>query len=400
MAANPIITLYKTVKSITQPRQYSQPQLLRTIPGSNRQSWQALTTRKNQKGRLRATIIQIDRETPDTVTLEFTIEQRGSFNYKAGQFVTCIFKDPTKADLPGRKNELKRAYSLSGDAQQGALKITVKQISDGLVSTLINQSLSVGDHFEIIGPSGSFVLPEQLDKHYLFIAGGVGITPIYSQITALLEEPADKSITLLYASHDEASIIYKNKLMALATKHQNFHLHFYLSKKAIRKPQYAKNSLPVTWHPRLRSDDISAAMNVSGSQYPTVSLCGPDGLMSMINETLNRINHPPQKRLQERFLVATNRALSLPEKPQQILFKRSRRTLFSKPGQTILDAALDAGLDLPHSCQMGGCGHCKTAVISGNVLLEEPNCLSDEEKSKHLTLACCAYASGPIEIDA
>lgn len=400
MAANPLITLYRTVKSIAQPRQHSKPQLLRPIPTANRDSWKALTTRRADKGRRRATITNVFRETPDTVTLTFTIEQREAFNYNAGQFITCVFKDPTKPHQPGVKNEIKRAYSLSGDSRQDALKITVKQLSDGVISTLINHSLAVGDHFEIIGPSGNFVLPEGHHENYVFIAGGVGITPIYSQITQLLKQSPETPVTLLYASRQEDSIIFKDLLMALAKAHPQFHLHFYLSNQSVYKKQTAKSSSPVAWHTRLCPEDITAIINNPNTPPTSVFLCGPEGLMSMINTALDSVNHSPQKRFQECFLVATERNLLLSDKPQKILFKRSRRTLFAMPGQTILDAALDAGINLPHSCQMGGCGHCKTTIISGDIVMNEPNCLSGEEKNKHLTLACCAYAAGPVEVDA
>ena len=70
------------------------------------------------------------------------------------------------------------------------------------------------------------------------------------------------------------------------------------------------------------------------------------------------------------------------------------------PGQSILDAALAHGVAVDYSCTVGGCAACKLRVIKGETLMDEPNCLSDSERAAGYTLACSAYALGPVEIDA
>ena len=64
-----------------------------------------------------------------------------------------------------------------------------------------------------------------------------------------------------------------------------------------------------------------------------------------------------------------------------------------------LQAGLEAGLDLPYSCTMGGCGACKVRRTDGSVVMSEPNCLSDAEREAGFLLACCAYADTPVVIE-
>lgn len=69
-------------------------------------------------------------------------------------------------------------------------------------------------------------------------------------------------------------------------------------------------------------------------------------------------------------------------------------------GETILEAALDKGLDYPFGCQSGACGSCKSVLLSGEIEMGDyqPFVLSDEERAQNLTLACQAYPKTDLEI--
>ena len=72
-----------------------------------------------------------------------------------------------------------------------------------------------------------------------------------------------------------------------------------------------------------------------------------------------------------------------------------------EPSQTILEASLLAGINIPFGCRNGGCGSCKAKIISGKVFCEEyqQNAMTDEEKSNGYTLCCKSYVSSNIELD-
>ena len=68
-------------------------------------------------------------------------------------------------------------------------------------------------------------------------------------------------------------------------------------------------------------------------------------------------------------------------------------------GQTILEAALAANVDAPFSCAMGGCGACRVHLDAGEVLMEEPNCLSRGEREQGYVLMCVGRPLGPCTIE-
>lgn len=68
-------------------------------------------------------------------------------------------------------------------------------------------------------------------------------------------------------------------------------------------------------------------------------------------------------------------------------------------GETLLAAGLRAGARMPFSCTVGGCGTCKCRVVEGEVAMEEPNCLSLEERARGFVLACVARPCGPIVVE-
>ncbi len=86
--------------------------------------------------------------------------------------------------------------------------------------------------------------------------------------------------------------------------------------------------------------------------------------------------------------------------PQPVTFARSGVDFHTGTGELLLDAAERAGLDMPFSCTVGGCGECKQKLVSGEILLEEPNCLSAEEKAAGWRLMCVGRALSPLVIDA
>ncbi len=69
------------------------------------------------------------------------------------------------------------------------------------------------------------------------------------------------------------------------------------------------------------------------------------------------------------------------------------------PGVTLLEAGLSAGLPMPYSCTVGGCGTCLLRLLSGEVHLEEPNCLSHEERASGQVLACVSRPLSPVAVE-
>lgn len=69
-----------------------------------------------------------------------------------------------------------------------------------------------------------------------------------------------------------------------------------------------------------------------------------------------------------------------------------------EPGQSILEAGLEAGLDLDFSCTLGGCAACALQLLEGEVVYDGPNCLSDAERQSGMCLACVGRPKGKIKV--
>ncbi|MCB9610281.1 MAG: hypothetical protein H6716_27080, partial [Polyangiaceae bacterium] len=146
---------------------------------------------------------EVIRETPDAVTLCLEDPTGAPVSFVPGQFFTLVLT------LGGE--ELRRAYSASG-APGGGVRLTIKRVPDGRVSSYLNQHLQAGALLRLLGPSGEFVTrgaPE-----LMLIAGGSGITPMRSILEESLLGPGGPSrrVCLIYGNRSERDVIFQREL--------------------------------------------------------------------------------------------------------------------------------------------------------------------------------------------
>jgi ferredoxin len=130
-------------------------------------------------------------------------------------------------------------------------------------------------------------------------------------------------------------------------------------------------------------------------------VCGPEPMMNLVCTALAQASVPEEQIYTERFVVAKreNDTAVNEGRTHAVRFSRSGRLVNIQEGQTILEGALAAGLQLPFSCTMGGCAACKLRV-EGKVHLPDPNCLTATEAAAGETLACIACPRSSLTIDA
>ena len=349
---------------------------------ANRAAWGHISGHRSSVARF-VTVERIERETPDTLSLYLLTEDPAPVHYRPGQFLTCCFV------IDGE--ERRRAYSLSAPAEHGRLRITVKHLPEGRVSAFIHESLKVGDRFRILGPSGDFVLTPDIHRA-VFIAAGAGITPIRGLLEVLLQREGDAPVTLIYASRDEDSIIFRDELDALSRSHPALTLHYILSQPT-KRWQGASGRLD-----EARLSALLDGLDDSGRTH--YFLCGPEGFLTMARQSLRALSVSSDRRHEEHFRAAAESTAARPTAAQTVHFERSGRTVEVAPGRSILEAGLAAGLPLSFSCQVGGCGHCRLKVIEGDVVSDQPNSLSPEEYRQGYRLACLSYPCNETRVDA
>lgn len=209
-------------------------------------------------------ISKIEHELDDVVSIYFTPIDDKFYDYLPGQYLTI------NLDVEGSNYE--RLFSLSScPITDKFLRITVKKhkiVSDHLIN-----KAKVGDEIKALYPSGDFVVNPEMDntKDYLMIAGGSGITPIYSMIKSILNVEKNSKIKLLYANSDKSSIIFEKELQELSKNNPNFIIDNYIS--GIK-----------------RIDKKAIEHNLNNANANNIFICGPESLKLSVSEYIKDIN--------------------------------------------------------------------------------------------------------------
>lgn len=330
---------------------------------------------------------QVVRETKDAISMVLVDPAGAPIAFEAGQFFTIIRKVGDKT--------VKRAYSASSPANaSGEVRLTVKKIPDGLVSTDLVDNLKAGDLIEVAGPSGNFTLPGGR-KRVVLLGGGSGITPLMSIARSHLASDPALKIDLVYGSRSEPDIIFKDALAELAAEHP----------ERLRVRHVLEQAHEIASRVgRLDRDNLLAELDALGAfddELAMFFVCGPVGMADETRAALESRKIPSSRLKEERFVSPQDASAGGSDEPQsvEVMLHGSSHRLTVKPGLTILEAAQDAGVDVPFSCTVGGCASCKVKLRSGQVSLGEPNCLDPDEKADGYILACVSKPLGPCVVE-
>lgn len=337
-------------------------------------------------------VLDVVRETEDAISVYVAEEDGSPVVFKPGQFLSV------DVDVDGETH--RRAYSLASACLPGvATHITVKRIANGRVSNHLNDHLKVGDSLSVLGPSGNFTIdPHALnERHFVMIAGGSGITPIMCLLETVLHEEPQTRVTLIYGNRGFEDIIFRHRLAALVDETDGRLVVDHVLERPAEEWEGG--------HGLLTADVLEQRLQTLGIEDGTkvrYFICGPTPMMDSAHEVLqaravesSRISEERFTRPEERHSEAGSDKTEL----VTVLRRGSDHGVQVAPGQTILEAALAAGLDMPFSCVMGGCGACRVKRHEGNVQLEEPNCLSRAERDDGYVLTCVGRPLGPVRIE-
>lgn len=208
------------------------------------------------------TIDKLVRETNNVVSVYFKPADTAFYNYFAGQYLTV------KVKVNGKVYD--RCFSLSSSPHlDDFLRITVKL--KGEVSHYFFNDAKTGDTIEALLPVGDFYVKPSSSaaSNYVMIAGGSGITPLYSMIRQVLHYEPQSTVTLLYTNKSAENIIFKNELNALAESHSQFRYVDFISEKQ-----------------RISEEDLS---KYADSEF---YICGPDALKEGMIKHLKQLNVP------------------------------------------------------------------------------------------------------------
>ncbi|MBT3612298.1 MAG: 2Fe-2S iron-sulfur cluster binding domain-containing protein [Flavobacteriales bacterium] len=335
------------------------------------------------------TIISVVRLTPDAVAISFDVSNNVLFQFEAGQYITI------KKDIDGE--EVRRAYSICSMNTEG-VTIGVKKVETGKMSTFLTESVKQGDVLQVMPPSGNFVINGN-NKHIVGICAGSGVTPIISMIKTELAKQSDVKFTLIYGNKTKDSSMFAEELQQLQIDNSDrLKIH----------NAYSRQGVAGAINGRLDKNTIQQLLNtfIPLKTADAYFICGPGELIDNANELL-LLNNITQKKINfERFTTVEKRNITDNDSDEIISNVRVSvdgedfEFTLSNKGQTILDAAMQQGADVPFSCKGAVCCTCRAKVMEGSVTMDANYSLSEDEVAEGYVLGCQARpASVNLVID-
>jgi len=331
-------------------------------------------------------LVQITQQTPDSKTLRFAVHGQTKLDALPGQFLTFSFL------FDGKKET--RCYSIcSSPARSGYVEITPKRVDSGCVSVFLNDRASIGMTVEATGPFGRFCLNPADDKNIVLLAAGSGITPMMAMLRYIDDLCLDTQATLLYCVRTVQDIIFHTELDELQKRLKNFRYHVLLSQP---NPEWPGARGHIN-----REFICSAVPEVKGQVF---FLCGPPPFMEAARGIFTELGVEPERIRQETFGGAgAGPKPPLPRAAEvgfMVQFAKSGKTGVVLEGQTLLEAAAEAGVEIPSACRQGQCGTCKTRLLNGHVRMTAEHGLDSESKARGFVLTCVGHADGDVRLDA
>jgi ring-1,2-phenylacetyl-CoA epoxidase subunit PaaE len=322
--------------------------------------------------------------------------------------VSLVLRDPTGAPLPRVRpgqfftllveldgEIMRRAYSVSSDCRiREQLSVTIKRVTNGRVSNHLNDHAAPGMRLRVLGPSGEFGCTPGRGHKLVLIAGGSGITPMMALLRTLLPIEDDCEIALVYANCTANDVIFADAIAQLEAEYgpSRLTVHSLLERAPAEWPGHDRHWLGRCDGPTLAR--VLGQLPLAREPSAEFLLCGPAPMMASARELLIS-RAVASGRIRSEHFVAPRLHADAASKlatAQALTIMTPQRELVTvvQPGQTLLEAGLAAGVDMPYSCTMGGCAACKLELVAGEVIQREPNCLDPGERARGYVLACIA----------
>jgi len=311
--------------------------------------------------------------THDEVDLNLMVHRR---RIGAEGVVVLELRDPSGADLPAWSpgahvdlelpGGLTRQYSLCGDpADRTTWRIAVLREPEGRGgSELVHEKLHDGELIDVRGPRNHFELVPS--PRYVFVAGGIGITPILAMITAAERTGADWE--LHYGGRSRRSMAFLESLEEVT------------GDKATLHPQDEVGLIDLG---RILGDPRPDTL---------VYCCGPEPLLNAVEQ---RCSAWPNGTLHMERFAPKDVGAPVLTGAFEVELATSGLTLMVPPEKSILDVVEDSGVAVLASCQEGTCGTCETAVLDGQVDHRDSVLTPDEQAANDIMFICVSRAACP-----
>ena len=333
-------------------------------------------------------------ETADCVSVSLEVPETLSelFRFAPGQYLTF------RRHMNGA--EVRRSYSICSSPRDGELRVAIKKVEEGKFSTYAHSELKAGDVLDVMPPMGKFSPRKSDKKHkeYLAFASGSGITPIMSIMKTELQEEPESSFTLVYGNRSRNSVIFRESIEALKNTYMDrLRLFHVLSREYMDVPLFSGRITAA------KCKEFCEKL-IDLSTMDEAFICGPEEMILSVKQQLVELGmpsedihielftSPDQPKAAHQEWASTHKAETGPASKVSITLDG---TTFNMDvpfnGESILDAALRNGADLPYACKGGVCCTCRALVTEGEVEMEVNYSLEHDEVEKGFVLTCQAH---------
>lgn len=270
-------------------------------------------------------------------------------------------------------NGLVRSYSLVGRWRQGgAYKVAVRRTSPSRGGSAFMHALKAGDSMLISPPGNNFPLFLSTDVPRVFLAGGIGITPLISMLEVLND--LGQKPSLFYAGRGAASMPFVDDLRSL---------------------------LGSRLHLAMDEDGTAFDLKAVISGLPAnaeLYMCGPVGMLNAVKAIWSELGRDPTALRFETFAAGGK----YPNEAFSVTVPRLGLTLRVSENETLLDALERTGAEPLYNCRKGECGLCAVEVISLEGTIDHRDVFYSEDQKAAGTAFCSCVsriAGGRASID-
>jgi ferredoxin-NADP reductase len=206
-------------------------------------------------------------------TMAFQFDKPAAWTFKAGQFIDMTLPNPPETDAEGNT----RGFSISSAPEEDFLMVTTRLRNTAFKRSL--QKVPLGTEVKVEGPFGNLVLHNNASRPAVFVAGGIGITPVRSILVRAAAEKLPHHIFLFYSNHRPEDAAFLDELEALQKRNPNFRMIATMT-------DMEKSDRP--WQgERGRINHELLSKYLKGVDNAIYYITGPPGLVKALRSVLN-----------------------------------------------------------------------------------------------------------------
>ncbi len=353
------------------------------------------------------TVASVTRDTRDAVLVTFDVppDLAAAYHYQPGQHLTL------RTLIDGE--DVRRSYSICASVQDQRLRVGIKKVAGGVFSTWANEQLQPGMQLDVMPPTGSFHVPltPEHRRHYLGVAAGSGITPLFSIIKSTLETEPGSRFTLVYGNRASSTVMLRDELADLKDR-------FLERLSVVHVMSREKQDLDL-FNGRIDRAKCEALCRqwIPIADIDIAFICGPETMMHEVSSALQALGlHKGQIRAElfaaggsshgagraRRTAAGSDGVAADAGQCDVTLVIDGRHQTFTmaRNQSSVLDAGLAQGIDIRYACKGGICATCRCKIIDGKVDMDANDALEDYEIARGFVLSCQAFpASDTLVLD-